>query len=186
MFVRLVWMHRLESFSRCISLDPPNLNIPRIENQKTGEGEQESCRLPNLAAVSGSRDWRDCWLLIRNKASGRTTHFMYSFERRAFAIVWRKTQMCRSPSRNCLGISATDRCCHLSPKRADRMTEPDILNRKICELRDWQAIAWRRVADPLLTAFERREIRNHIKESDEELRRYLAMMSERLRFQAAQ
>jgi hypothetical protein len=64
------------------------------------------------------------------------------------------------------------------------MTEPDILSRKIRELRDWQAIAWRRIADPLLTAFERREIRNHIKESDEELRRYLAMMSERLRFRA--
>jgi hypothetical protein len=64
------------------------------------------------------------------------------------------------------------------------MTEPDILSRKIRELRHWQAIAWRRVADPLLTAFERREIRNHIKESDEELRGYLAMMSERLRFRA--
>ena len=64
------------------------------------------------------------------------------------------------------------------------MTEPDILSRKIRELRDWQTVAWRRVADPLLTAFERREIRNHIQESDEELLRYLAMMSERLRFQA--
>jgi len=64
------------------------------------------------------------------------------------------------------------------------MTEPDILSRKIRELRDWQAIAWRRVADPLLAAFERRKIRNHIKESDEELRGYLAMMSERLRFRA--
>jgi hypothetical protein len=64
------------------------------------------------------------------------------------------------------------------------MTEPDILSRKIPELRDWQAMAWRRIADPLLTAFERREIRNHIKESDEELRRYMAMMSERLRFPA--
>jgi hypothetical protein len=37
---------------------------------------------------------------------------------------------------------------------------------------------------PLTTAFERREVRNHIKESGEELRRYLAMMSDRLRFQA--
>ncbi len=45
-------------------------------------------------------------------------------------------------------------------------------------------MAWRRVADPLLTAFERREIRNHIKDSDEELRLYLGMMSKRLRFQA--
>jgi len=64
------------------------------------------------------------------------------------------------------------------------MTEPDILSRKIRELRDWQTVAWRRVADPLLTAFERREIRNHIKESDGELRGHLAMMSERLRFRA--
>jgi hypothetical protein len=64
------------------------------------------------------------------------------------------------------------------------MTDPDVLSRKIHELKEWQRVAWRRVADPLLTAFERREIRNHIKESDGELRRYLAMMSERLRFRA--
>jgi hypothetical protein len=64
------------------------------------------------------------------------------------------------------------------------MTELDILSRKIRELRDWQTAAWRRVADPVLTVFERREIRNHIKESDGELRRYLAMMSDRLRLQA--
>ena len=59
------------------------------------------------------------------------------------------------------------------------MTEPDILSRKIHELKDWQTVAWRRVADPLLTAFERREIRNHLKESNGELRRYLEMMSDR-------
>jgi len=64
------------------------------------------------------------------------------------------------------------------------MTEPDVLSRKIHEFKEWQRVAWRRVADPVLTVFERREIRNHIKASDEELRRYLVMMSERLRFQA--
>jgi hypothetical protein len=64
------------------------------------------------------------------------------------------------------------------------MTEPDILSRKIRELNEWQRVAWRRVADPSVTAFERREIRNHIKESDGELHYYLRMMSERLRFQA--
>ena len=63
------------------------------------------------------------------------------------------------------------------------MTEPDILSRKIKELAEWQRVAWHRVADPSVTQFERREIRNHIIESDGELRRYLAMMSERLRFQ---
>ena len=64
------------------------------------------------------------------------------------------------------------------------MTEPDILSRKIRELTNWQTVAWRRLAEPLLTAFERREIRNHMKESDAELHRCLGMMSDRLRFQA--
>jgi len=64
------------------------------------------------------------------------------------------------------------------------MTEPDILSRKIKELTEWQRVAWRRVADPAVTQFERREIRNHIKESDEALRYYLGMMSERIRLQA--
>jgi hypothetical protein len=63
------------------------------------------------------------------------------------------------------------------------MTEPDILGRKIHELKEWQRVAWQGVADPLVTPFERREIRNHIRESDGELRRCLKMMSERLRFQ---
>ena len=63
------------------------------------------------------------------------------------------------------------------------MIEPDILSQKIYELKHWQTVAWRRVADPLVTAFERREIRNHIKDSDAELRRCLGMMSDRLRFQ---
>jgi hypothetical protein len=63
------------------------------------------------------------------------------------------------------------------------MTEPDVLSRKIHELKEWQRVAWRRVADPFVTEFERREIRNHLKESDEQLRYYLKMMSERLRFQ---
>jgi hypothetical protein len=62
------------------------------------------------------------------------------------------------------------------------MTEYDVLSRNIHELKVWQAAAWRRVADPLLTTFERRELRNQIKESNAELGRYLAMMSERLRF----
>jgi hypothetical protein len=64
------------------------------------------------------------------------------------------------------------------------MSEPDILSRKIGELKEWQSVAWRRIADPLVTPFERREIRNHIKQSDDELRYYLGMMSERVRFQA--
>ena len=61
------------------------------------------------------------------------------------------------------------------------MTEPGILSRKVVELKEWQRVAWRRVADPLVTEIERREIRNHIKKSDEELRSYLGMVSDRLR-----
>ena len=64
------------------------------------------------------------------------------------------------------------------------MTEPDILSRKIKELTEWQRVAWRRVADPTVTQFERREIRNHIKESDEALRYYLGMVTERHRLQS--
>ena len=64
------------------------------------------------------------------------------------------------------------------------MTEPDILSRTIKELMEWQRVAWRRVADPSVTQFERREIPNNIKESNEELRYYVGMRSERLRLQA--
>jgi hypothetical protein len=46
---------------------------------------------------------------------------------------------------------------------------------------DWQAVAWRRVADPDVTTFERREIRNNVKTCDDELRRCLAVMAERFR-----
>ena len=64
------------------------------------------------------------------------------------------------------------------------MTEPDALSLKISDLKQWQRVAWHRIADPAVTPFERREIRNHLKESDTELRRCLVMMTERLRFQA--
>jgi hypothetical protein len=50
---------------------------------------------------------------------------------------------------------------------------------------DWQAVAWRPVADPDVTTFERREIRNHVKTCDDELRRCLAMMAERFRARGA-
>jgi hypothetical protein len=64
------------------------------------------------------------------------------------------------------------------------MTEPDALDCKISDWKEWQRIAWRRIADPTVTRFEQREIRNHMKECDGELRRCLAMMSDRLRLQA--
>jgi hypothetical protein len=64
------------------------------------------------------------------------------------------------------------------------MSEPDLLSLKISELQEWQRVGWRRIADPEVTPFERREIRNHIKESDSLLRRCLHIVSERVRLHA--
>jgi uncharacterized membrane protein YccC len=62
------------------------------------------------------------------------------------------------------------------------MTDPDVLDCKIHELKEVQRVAWRQLADSTLTAFERREVRNQIRQSNNELRQYLQMMSERIRF----
>lgn len=81
-----------------------------------------------------------------------------------------------------LGISASAGPL-LFYKGGPTMTEPDVLSRKIHELKEWQRVAWQRVADPMLTAYQRREIRNDIRDGEVELRQCLGMMSERLRFQ---
>jgi hypothetical protein len=62
------------------------------------------------------------------------------------------------------------------------MTDANALDRKVYELKEVQRVAWRQLADPSLTTFERREVRNQIRLSNSELRQYLQMMSERLRF----
>jgi hypothetical protein len=59
------------------------------------------------------------------------------------------------------------------------MTDANVLDCKIYELKEVQRVAWRQLADPSLTTFERREVRNQIRLSNSELRQ---MMSERLRF----
>jgi hypothetical protein len=64
------------------------------------------------------------------------------------------------------------------------MTEPDLLSLKIKELKQWQAMAWRRIADPQITTFERRKILDHIKESDSALRDCLTRMYERTNMSA--
>ena len=64
------------------------------------------------------------------------------------------------------------------------MTDPDVLDCKIHELKEVQRVAWRQLANSTLTAFERREVRNQIRQSNNELRQYLQMMSERIRFRA--
>jgi hypothetical protein len=62
------------------------------------------------------------------------------------------------------------------------MTDANVLDCKIYELKEVQRVAWRQLADSSLTTFERREVRNQIRLSNNELRQYLQMMSERLRF----
>jgi hypothetical protein len=61
------------------------------------------------------------------------------------------------------------------------MTEPDVLERSIREHQEWQRVAWLNLSRPSLTAFESRELRNQIKQSSGELRRYLDMRADRLR-----
>jgi hypothetical protein len=69
-----------------------------------------------------------------------------------------------------------------SQDRSDHMTEPDVLSRDIDALKELQRDAWRELAGPSLTTFDRREIRNRIRQSEVELRTHLTMMSERLCF----
>lgn len=61
------------------------------------------------------------------------------------------------------------------------MTDTDALDHKINELKEVQRVAWRQLADLSLTTFERREVRNQIRQSGNELRQYLRMMAERVR-----
>ena len=63
------------------------------------------------------------------------------------------------------------------------MTEPDVLSSEIGALMALQRDAWRELASPELTQFDRREIRNRIRQSEVDLRGFLKMRTERLRFQ---
>src|SRR5579863_1529871 len=65
---------------------------------------------------------------------------------------------------------------------SNSMTEPDVLSRDIDALKAVQRDAWRELASPSLTSFDRREIRNRIRQSELELRDFLRLRSERLRF----
>jgi hypothetical protein len=63
------------------------------------------------------------------------------------------------------------------------MIEPDVLSRDIDALMAEQRDAWRELARPTLTTFDRREIRNRIRQGEVELRGYLRTRTERFRFQ---
>jgi hypothetical protein len=64
------------------------------------------------------------------------------------------------------------------------MTEPDVLSGEIGALMALQRDAWRELARPTLTQFDRRETRNRIKQSEVDLRDYLKLRTERLRFRS--
>jgi len=57
------------------------------------------------------------------------------------------------------------------------MSEPEILE-NISTLQRWLAAAWRRLGDPALTTFEKRELRNQMKQADSALRKCLAVATE--------
>ncbi len=59
------------------------------------------------------------------------------------------------------------------------MTEPDTLSRDIRALAELQRLAWSQLASPTLTLFDRREIRNRIRQSEVELRAFLKLRAER-------
>jgi len=57
------------------------------------------------------------------------------------------------------------------------MTEPEIQHH-IATLQGWLAGAWSRLGDPALTPFDKRELRNQMKQADVALRRCLALSVE--------
>jgi hypothetical protein len=57
------------------------------------------------------------------------------------------------------------------------MTEREIQNH-IATLQGWLAGAWQRLGDPALTPFDKRELRNQMKQTDAALRRCLALLVE--------
>jgi hypothetical protein len=59
------------------------------------------------------------------------------------------------------------------------MTAPDDLLRTVDGLKELLRVAWSKLADPLLTPFDRREARNQIRQHSAELRRYLQAIEAR-------
>jgi hypothetical protein len=62
------------------------------------------------------------------------------------------------------------------------MIDLDVLSREIDALKAEQCEAWRQLACPTLTTFDRREIRNRIRQGELDLRDHLKVRTERLRF----
>lgn len=66
--------------------------------------------------------------------------------------------------------------CGLRRRTGAQMTDLEALDRSILELKDWLSGAWRHLARPSLTKFERQELRNEMKQCNVELRRCLDLV----------
>ncbi|MDH2381216.1 hypothetical protein [Bradyrhizobium sp. CER78] len=69
------------------------------------------------------------------------------------------------------------------------MTQPGVdqkvLDQNIRELQEWLRNAWQQLADPSLTAFSRRELRNQMKQCNADLRMQLQAASKQMLNQPA-
>ena len=58
------------------------------------------------------------------------------------------------------------------------MNQPEVLDSDINAMQQWLRAAWRQLADPSLTTFSRRELRNQMKQCSADLRERLQMAAE--------
>lgn len=58
------------------------------------------------------------------------------------------------------------------------MDQPEILDSDIRAMQQWLRAAWEQLADPSLTTFSRRELRNQMKQCNADLRARLQMAAE--------
>ncbi len=58
------------------------------------------------------------------------------------------------------------------------MNQPEVLDSDINAMQQWLRAAWRQLADPSLTTFSRRELRNQMKQCSADLRARLQMAAE--------
>ncbi len=66
-----------------------------------------------------------------------------------------------------------------------KVLDQELLDQNIRELQEWLRQAWQQLADPSLTAFSRRELRNQMKQCNADLRVQLQVVSERTALQPA-
>ena len=59
------------------------------------------------------------------------------------------------------------------------MNQPELLDSDIQAMQRWLRAAWRQLADPSLTSFSRRELRNQMKQCSADLRAQLDLAAER-------